>query len=453
VERVDFSLGYTPAQKLVFWDIPCKLKLIPKGRRLGFTHGLAHYAIERALEKPLQILWVDTINGNIDRYVERYFLPALKGDANNKGLPKRMWKWRQQKKELKIGGTVIDFRSADSPENIEGFGYHLILLNEAGIILKKPYLWYNAILPMAMDFGADIVVGGTPKGKKYKGEEHLYYTLVKDSMDYKDFKKLSKKAQKEVPSVNIELSTHHNPLLKKKELDRFIASVPACVRDQEIFGKFTDSDEIKVFQKEWWKYWGMLPPTGHIIQSWDTAFKKGEENDYSVCTTWLNSKLGFYLLDVVREKLEFPQLVAKVKSLNAKYKPNIVLIEDKASGQSLLQTLRQETKIPLKAIKPNSDKISRANAVTPMVESGRVFFPLDTPKWMKDFLDELEEFPNVEHDDQVDSVTQALTYMKNNAISPKISTPKKGKEQKKKNNEPEKPIKRRRKKKTLTDGF
>jgi len=425
MEKVDFELGYTPAQSKFFWEIECKLKLLPKGRRLGFTHGLAHFAIESALERPIQVLWVDTVNANIDRYVERYFLPALKGDGKaNKGLPKRMWKWRQQKKELRIGGTVIDFRSADCPENIEGFGYHLILLNEAGIILKKKYLWYNAILPMAMDFGADIVVGGTPKGKKYKGEEHLYYTLCKNGVALADYEELTPEEKKKVSSVTVEMSTHHNPLLKQAELDRFIASVPAAVRDQEIYGKFTDSDELKVFLNEWWKYYKELPPTGHIVQSWDTAFKKGEENDYSVCTTWLNSKLGFFLLDVTRGKWEFPQLVQQVKDLHAKFKPNVVLIEDKASGQSLLQTLKQETKIPLKPIKPDTDKISRANAVTPMVESGRVFFAYESAPYLKDLLDELEEFPNVEHDDQVDSFTQALNYMKSNAIAPKVTTPK-----------------------------
>ena len=106
MEKAEFELGYTPAQKMVFWDVKCPLKLIPKGRRLGFTHGLAHFAIESALESSKQILWVDTVNGNIDRYVERYFLPALKGDGKNKGLPKRLWKWRQQKKELRIGNSI-----------------------------------------------------------------------------------------------------------------------------------------------------------------------------------------------------------------------------------------------------------------------------------------------------------------------------------------------------------
>ena len=71
-----------------------------------------------------------------------------------------------------------DFRSADRPENIEGFGYRHIIINEAGIILKNRNLWLESILPMTIDYDANVIIGGTPKGKKVKNNEpHLFYEL------------------------------------------------------------------------------------------------------------------------------------------------------------------------------------------------------------------------------------------------------------------------------------
>jgi predicted phage terminase large subunit-like protein len=84
-----------------------------------------------------------------------------------------------------------------------------------------------------------------------------------------------------------------------------------------------------------------------------------------------------------------------------------VLIEDKASGQSLIQEIRRETSLPLIPVKVDTDKISRAYSITPTIESGRVFLPKAAP-WLHDFIEELSAFPNGEHDDQVDSLTQAL---------------------------------------------
>ena len=129
--------------------------------------------MENMIDGLSPILWVDTMYGNIERYVERYFLPVLKG------LPKNLWKYRANRNDLKVMNAVCDFRSADKPENIEGFGYALIILNEAGIILKNRRLWEETIRPMIMDYKANVIIGGTPKGKRVRntGEEHLFYEL------------------------------------------------------------------------------------------------------------------------------------------------------------------------------------------------------------------------------------------------------------------------------------
>lgn len=147
-----------------------------------------------------------------------------------------------------------------------------------------------------------------------------------------------------------------------------------------------------------------------ILQSWDTGLKAAEANDPSVCTTWAETPTGCYLLDVFRQRLEYPDLKRTVQSLAARWSPSLVIIEDKASGQSLLQDLRVSTSIPLLPVEPKGDKVVRLMAVSAMIEGGRVFLPEVAP-WLTDYETELAVFPNAAHDDQVDSTSQALLYM------------------------------------------
>lgn len=171
--------------------------------------------------------------------------------------------------------------------------------------------------------------------------------------------------------------------------------------------------EYQIFKTEWWKEYSDPPPRGSlIIQSWDTAFKEKEQNDFSVCTTWLLSGEGYFLLDYWRARVLFPDLQKQVVMQYYKHRPNVVLIEDAASGQSLIQVLQRETKIPIKPIKAIKDKITRAHLVTPLIESGKVYLPKNA--WfLADIINECSEFPYGAHDDIVDSITQALSYLRN----------------------------------------
>lgn len=164
-----------------------------------------------------------------------------------------------------------------------------------------------------------------------------------------------------------------------------------------------------IFKEAWWRYYSMLPKAKRIIQSWDTSFKAKEQNDYSVCTTWAECEAGYYIIDRFKAKMEYPELKRTAVNLAAIHKPNAILVEDKASGQSLIQELRRDTKLPVVAIQVDSDKVSRAHAVTPLIESGRVFLP-EQADWLLDYIAQLGTFPNAAHDDDVDSTTQALNY-------------------------------------------
>jgi len=177
--------------------------------------------------------------------------------------------------------------------------------------------------------------------------------------------------------------------------------------------------EGAIFRKEWWKYWtrATLPAEfERIIVSVDTAFKVGSSNDYTAAVVVGVGQHGYYLLHVVKDRLEFPELQRRLEAMCLKFHPDAVLIEDAASGQSLIQTLKAETRLPVLPVRPQGDKLSRAHAITGLVESGRVLLP-EGAAWLPDFLDELNTFPHAAHDDLVDAFTQAIGYLKRGAES------------------------------------
>jgi predicted phage terminase large subunit-like protein len=152
-----------------------------------------------------------------------------------------------------------------------------------------------------------------------------------------------------------------------------------------------------------------LPTSGQIIQSWDVANKQGEENDYSVCTTWLIYQNKYYfLVDVLRGRFDFPTLRRKVYEQAQLHKPSRVLIEDAGFGTALIQELKTAD-FSVIAVKPEYDKKIRMGIQAAKFENGQVLFPKEAP-WLADLEAELFAFPKGPHDDQVDSISQALAY-------------------------------------------
>ena len=175
-----------------------------------------------------------------------------------------------------------------------------------------------------------------------------------------------------------------------------------------------------IIKTDWPRYYtpDTRPPRfTTIIQSWDTANTSGEFADYSVCTTWGVLNGQYYLLDVFRRRLQYPDLRRAVKEQAGRYSPNTILIEDKGSGTSLLQDLRADGVYNLKAYcpPPGNDKQMRLFAQSAVFENGRVWLPTAAP-WLADYVRELTTFPGTKYDDQVDSTTQALHYLAGNNL-------------------------------------
>jgi predicted phage terminase large subunit-like protein len=164
-----------------------------------------------------------------------------------------------------------------------------------------------------------------------------------------------------------------------------------------------------MIKRHWIKRYVELPPRERslILQSWDTASKGGPQNDFSVCTTWFISRdWRWYLIDVWRKRVDYPELKAAVRTLAFRHAANRVLVEDAGAGISLVQELLGEVNGIL-AVKPDRDKIIRMSVISAKFESGLVFLP-ERASWLADFEAELFAFPGSRHDDQCDSVSQAL---------------------------------------------
>ncbi len=178
------------------------------------------------------------------------------------------------------------------------------------------------------------------------------------------------------------------------------------------------AEEGAIVKRDWWKTWteSRPPRCEFIIQSWDTAFLKTQRSDYSACTTWGvfyrkdddgKQKPNVILLDAYKERLEFPDLKKEARRLYTEWRPDVLIVEAKASGAPLMFELRAMG-IPVQEFTPSrgNDKVSRVNAIADLFSSRVVWMP--ETRWAEEVVEEFASFPSGQHDDLVDSSTQAL---------------------------------------------
>jgi predicted phage terminase large subunit-like protein len=172
--------------------------------------------------------------------------------------------------------------------------------------------------------------------------------------------------------------------------------------------------EGEIVRWEWLQLDDELParqPGDTIVQSWDVASKAGEFSDYSVCTTWLVRGEDFYLIDLLRAKLGYPELKRQVIDQARQYLANSIVIEDIGCGTALIQDLRGEEGIPYPIpFRPEVDKTTRMHAQSAKIEAGHVHLPRRA-EWLDELRAELLQFPYGRHDDQVDSISQFLNWI------------------------------------------
>ena len=200
---------------------------------------------------------------------------------------------------------------------------------------------------------------------------------------------------------------------KLEELEGVKAGVPIGKWNAQ-YQQNPTAEEGSIIKREWWQLWDKdLPPLHHVIQSYDTAFLKKETADYSAITTWgvfyptEDSGPNLILLDVVKDRFEFPELRRVALEQYNYWKPESVIVEGKASGMPLTFELRKQG-IPVINYTPSrgNDKHARVNAVAPLFESGQIWATDD--KFSEEVIEECAAFPYGDHDDLVDSMTQAV---------------------------------------------
>jgi predicted phage terminase large subunit-like protein len=207
----------------------------------------------------------------------------------------------------------------------------------------------------------------------------------------------------------------------RSELDAIKAAVGSRVWTAQYQGNPVAA-EGGTFKHHWWQTYRTLPEDiSHVDVTIDSAFKTGVANDWSVCAVWAGDPRGnAYLVRIFRKRVEFPELIQLGREAwqwECQRFPDkaIPLVpEDKASGQSAIQVWKRESHIPVIAypVKATESKISRAEAITPYVEGGRVFIPESAP-WLPEWLDEHDRFPTGTHDDQVDTTIMGVTRVLN----------------------------------------
>jgi predicted phage terminase large subunit-like protein len=172
------------------------------------------------------------------------------------------------------------------------------------------------------------------------------------------------------------------------------------------------SAEGNIFKREWWQYYDKLPDNIPLVGiSVDATFKDSDTSDFVAIEVWGKLNGDYYLIDLIKRRMDFPETLRAIKHMNSKYpQRHSILVEDKANGSAIISMLKHElgSIIP---ITPKESKVGRANAITGIVEGGNVYLPRYAD-FTNEFVEEFASFPNGAHDDMVDACTQFINHFK-----------------------------------------
>ena len=175
--------------------------------------------------------------------------------------------------------------------------------------------------------------------------------------------------------------------------------------------------EGALIKRHWIKFYKQLPELTSLTQFWDLPFKGTKTSDYAVGTLWGINGPNFYLKDLVRGRWNFPQTIYQITNFSALHQNSTVVIEDKANGPAVIDTLRQSLSCII-PFDPTGSKEARLMSVSPLFEGGNIWLP-ESAWWLEEYIEEICGFPNMPYDDQVDSTTMALLRLRG-ASAPKV---------------------------------
>lgn len=180
---------------------------------------------------------------------------------------------------------------------------------------------------------------------------------------------------------------------------------------QALYQQNPTPSEGNIIQKKWWRKYHVMPTHfDEIIHSWDMTFKDKKENDYVVGQVWGRIGADKYLLDQLRDQLDFPKTLKAMRQMCKKWpQARVKLVEDKANGSGIISMLKHEIS-GIIAVNPEGSKEARVWAVSADIEAGNVYLPANAA-FTEDFIEECSRFPVGKHDDQVDAMSQALARL------------------------------------------
>ena len=275
-------------------------------------------------------------------------------------------------------------------------------------VFDRVYEWYGSGPRQRLQPGGSIIIVMTRWSKRDLTGQIINNSIKRDGDEWETI---------EFPALMPSGKPLWSEFWSQKELEAIKNEIPVGKWEAQ-YQQNPTSEEGAIIKREMWKIWEKDEPPlcEFIIQSWDTAFEKNNRADYSACTTWgvfyRTDSDGFdsahiILLDAFKERLEFPELKKKAQELYKDWSPDALIVEKKAAGAPLIYEMRRMG-IPLQEYTPSkgSDKIARVNAISDLFASGFVWCP-DT-RWAEEVMEECASFPNGDHDDLVDSTSQAL---------------------------------------------
>ena len=276
-------------------------------------------------------------------------------------------------------------------------------------VFDKVYDWYTSGPRQRLQPGGSIIIVMTRWHKRDLTGKIIKTSVQREGMDEWELI--------EFPAIMPSGNALWPEFWSLTELEALRSELPAP-KWQAQYQQDPSSEESALVKREWWKKWEdeRPPPCEFIIQSWDTAFLKTQRADYSACTTWGVfyhpdeqgvTQPNIILLDAFKDRLEFPELKKCAFEFYNEFEPDACIVEAKAAGTPLIFELRAMG-IPVSEYTPSrgNDKISRVNAVSDLFASGIVWCP--ETRFAEEVIEEFASFPAGEHDDLVDSSTQAL---------------------------------------------
>lgn len=373
--------------------------IIRAGRRSGKTFWAFQWILlELMRNKWKRWLWVDTVQGNLGKYIDRYVRP-ITGD---------FWETFHVDNQKYIitfmNGNTLDMGSAERPENLEWFEYDFYVLNEAGIILKKKWLWDNTIQPMVRNARGKII--WTPKGKTSDWEKSKYLQL-------------SELCETESNWTEYHYTAFDSPEWTKEQLEQIKSQVPSYIWLQEYMAEFVDVYEGSIISSEDLRYYEYvsLDDFDVLYMHADTTHTGKSTSDYfSLWVLWESKKdKNFYLLDFVLKKCDVETQARASIVMYQKFQSKVKKFTyDEKANQGFWYWIKKLAReeyncsLPIQELKYPNDKITHFEPHVPHFRANRIYLPSNNPM-INVATDQLLAFPTKwVNDDFVDLMSGVL---------------------------------------------